>query len=221
MEAEPQELSVEEERQARIAELEARLKKRNPFGAVRPVAIAALVASAFLLWLDRRDVAYFFSPRAPITLGVEGDYHFDRARSNRYAEIHGIPTSRGAYSMEDGRTFVVLGVRETPLLVRRETLPGEEWTPPATPPRPLQNPFGLRGRLLSREDASRYEDGFKKLESFGEVKPRWILVQGPPPGRDVRTALWLLFLSAFAAVNVWLLVRDARQRRLARQDASR
>ena len=49
-----------------------------------------------VIWVQREDVAYFFSSRDPILLGIEGDYRFDRAIENRYVQLHGAPTIRGA-----------------------------------------------------------------------------------------------------------------------------
>ncbi|MBI3184746.1 MAG: hypothetical protein HYZ28_21630 [Myxococcales bacterium] len=200
------------EREARIAELESRLSRRSPVGVKAPVAALAIGIAIYLLWEQRLEIAYLFAPREPISLGTEGDYQLDRLASNRYAQVHGIPTSRGAYSVEGERTFVVVGLRETPLLVRREALPGETWKPGSVPPRPNQSPFAVRGRLLSRAGAARFEDGFKKLEEAGEVRPAWILFEGERPGRSVAALLWLGGLSAFILANAWLLYREAAHR---------
>jgi hypothetical protein len=198
---------VEEDRNERIAELEARLNRPPAVGVTPIVALAALAGSIALLWTQRLDAEYFTSSREPITLGVEGDYHFDRAVSNRYATVRGVPTSRGAYGNDNGKNFVVVGIRETPLLVKRPALETEPWKPGATPPQPDQRPFSVSGRLLSRDDAELYKDGFEKLEQMGEVKPKWILVMGERPGSDLKTAGWLGGLVAFAAINLWLLLR--------------
>jgi len=66
----------------------------------------------------------------------------------------------------------------------------------------------VRGRLFSREAApSRYADAFEKLDSYGEVHARWLLVEGQRPGADWVAMAWLGGLLTFAAVNGWLLVR--------------
>jgi hypothetical protein len=199
---------VQQDRDERIAELEARLKRPPPVGVKPPVAAAALAGAIALLWMQKLDATYFISSREPITLGAEGDYHFDRAVSNRYAQIRGVPTLRGAYGLEGEKTFVVVGLRDTPLLVKRPTLDTERWKPGTTPGQPDQRPFSVRGRLLSREDAvETYKDGFEKLEQMGEVKPKWILIESDRPGTDVKAAAWLGGIAAFAAVNFWLLLR--------------
>jgi hypothetical protein len=208
--------SIRETRDARIAHLEARLN-RPPVGVKWPVALLALAGACALLVLQKNDLGYFFSPRAPISLGSEGEYRFDALQSNRYAEIHGIPTLRGAYSVERGTTYVVVGLRHTPILVRRAALPGEEWTG-ATPPHPDQRPFAVRGRLLSQVDAKRFRDGFEKMLSMGEVKPLdgklWILVEGEQPMRDLPTFFWMVGLGTFAAVNLFFLVQSLRSKRV-------
>lgn len=199
------------EREERIAELEERLRRRSPVGVKAPLALIAIGAAGFLLWMERLQLEYFFSSREPISLGAEGDYHLERLASNRYAQVHGIPTSRGAYSKQDERTYVVVGLTETPLLVWRGALSGEEWVD-QVPPRPNQSPFGVRGRLLARADARRYEDGFKELEQMGEVKPAWILVEGERPGTSVSALLWLGGLGLFLTFNLWLLIRSLAHR---------
>jgi hypothetical protein len=65
----------------------------------------------------------------------------------------------------------------------------------------------VRGRLLAREDAETYQEGFEKLEAMGEVKPKWILLESDRPGTDFKTAAWVGLLAAFAALNFWFLVR--------------
>ena len=199
---------VEEERAERIAQLEARLQRRGTVGVSPFVAATALVGALALLWMQRADAAYFLAPATPITLGSEGDYHFDRAVTNRYAQVRGVPTSRGAWGHEGSGAFVVVGLRDTPLLVKRAPLPGEEWKPGAPPPQPDQRPFTVRGRLLAREDAQRFEaDGFTKFEEMGEVRPRWILLEGARPGGDFGAMAWLGGLVGFAGLNLWFLVR--------------
>lgn len=167
-----------------------------------------------LLWQLRGDLAYHFSPKEPLFLGAEGAYQFGLLASNRYAQVHGTPSSRGAYSVEDGTTYVVVGLTGTPLLVRRRAMPHEAWTPGTRPPRPDQTPFAVRGRLVSRADAGRYEEAFRVLESSTELSPGgglWLLIEGERPGEDPATALWLFGLGAFAAVNLWFAFRALRR----------
>ncbi|MFZ5471203.1 MAG: hypothetical protein ACOZIN_17410 [Myxococcota bacterium] len=207
--------SARDEREERIAELEARISRRRGPGVKLPVALFAIAACVALLWMQRLDVGYHFSPKEPLSLGAEGDYHFDQLASNRYAQVHGVPTLRGAYSVEEGTTYVVVGLRDTPLLVRRQAFPSEEWKVGTLPPQPVQSPFAVRGRLLSRQDAVRYEEGFRQLEPLGEVRPRngqlWILIEGERPGENPVTLLWILGLSAFAVVHAWFALRAVRR----------
>jgi len=198
----------DEDREKRIAELEKRLARPAGVGVLPPVAAIALAGVIAMMWMQRDDVAYFFSTREPIDLGVEGAYRFDLAQTNRYVQIHGVPTSHGAYWMERDVAFIAIGVRETPLLVRRATFPNEAWTPGAAKaPPPDQRPFAVRGRLLSRADASKYEEAFKKHEEWAEVGPKWMLMAEQRPGGDYAGMMWFGVLIAFGGVNVWLLVR--------------
>ncbi|MCC6337646.1 MAG: hypothetical protein IT380_27100 [Myxococcales bacterium] len=202
----------EEERERFIAELEKDVR-RPGVGVLPPVAAIALCGALFLLVWMRADFAYFVSPRDPIELGAEGDYHLERAASNRYAQVHGVPSARGWYVDEAEGSFVIVGVNDTPLLLRRVTFPDEARDQAGKRPQPRQNPFFARGRLLGREDASRYADVFGQYEAWSGAKATWLLLAEQPPGADRSTLLYGSFLSVFALVNAWLLVRGLVGRR--------
>jgi hypothetical protein len=208
----PKPETPDDERERFIAQLENELR-RPGVGVLPPVAAVALVGTLFLLAWMWADVAYFFSSRVPIELGAEGDYHFERAVSNRYAQVHGVPSARGWYVDEAAGSFVIVGVNDTPLLVRRVTFPDEVRDATGKRPQPRQNPFFARGRLLSREDSSRYADVFSQYEAWSGVQVKWLLLAEQPPGGDRRTILFGAFLSLFALVNAWLLVRGLMTRR--------
>lgn len=206
-------LERHEERAQRIAELEARLRRRR-VGVRVPVMLVALGVSGLLLGMLWPDVAYFFSPRTPLTLGAEGAYRYELLESNRYVQVHGIPTARGAYGRDGEDVYVVVGLRESPFLVRRWALPGEEWAPGQAPRQPDQRPFGVRGRLLSEEAARGYGGGFRLLREMGEVQPRegrlWLIIEGARPGADKGVLLVALVLVAFLLGNAVLLVKALR-----------
>ncbi|MFY2563729.1 hypothetical protein ACN469_39435 [Corallococcus terminator] len=198
------------ERDARIAELESRLARRRV--GVRPLAsVMGIVVSLSLLVMQRRELAYFFSSPVPLTLGVEGDYRFDALASNRYAQVHGVPTARGAYEQDGSALLVLVGLRESPFVVRRPALPGEDWVPGRPPPPPDSRPFGIRGRLLSEAEAPRYQDALALLRSMGELQPHegklWLLIEGERPGEDRGRLLTCLALLAFAVLNAALLYK--------------
>ena len=179
-----------------------------------PTALLGLILACGVLWSQRAALAYFLSPREPISLGSEASYSFSRLASNRYAEIHGAPSANAAWSRKGDRVYVVLGFQNTPLLVRREAFPTEEWIPRRPPPRPDPRPFSARGRLLAREDAPEYETAFQMLAS--DVVPKdgrlWILLDGERPGGDARTLIASGLLTAFALLSLALLVRDVASR---------
>jgi hypothetical protein len=166
-----EEQAMREEREQRIAELEARLARRSRGGVKPPVALVAIAVSLALLWMQRRELLYFFSSSTPLSLGAEGDYRYEALVSNRYAQLHGIPTMHGAYEREGEAVYVLVGLTESPFVVRRPALPGEEWVLGKKPPQPDPRPFAVRGRLLAEEDAPRYQEAFALLRSKGEVKP--------------------------------------------------
>lgn len=198
-----------EEQEKRIAELEAKLARPSNVGVTPVVAIVALAFSLYLIWGQRSDLEYqFTAPKEPIDLGAEGGYRFDLAQSNRYVMVHGSPSPRGWFFIERNTTVVVVGILDTPIILRRPTLPSEKWTPGEPPPRPDPRPFTVKGRLLSREDAPvRYVDAFTEYEKWLGTPAKWILLQEDKPGGDLGGQAWVAVLGLFAALNFWLLVR--------------
>lgn len=206
----------QEERDRRIAELEARASRRRV--GVKPLsALLAIAVAGALLGMQWRDLVYFFSPRTPLTLGAEGAYRYEALDSNRYAQVHGVPTARGAYERGgDEALHVLVGLRESPFVVRRGALPGEEWRSGRPPPQPDQRPFAVRGRLLAEQDApGRYREALALLRSMGEVQPHdgqlWLLIEGEQPGADRGLVLVALALLAFMALNGVLLFKGLRR----------
>jgi hypothetical protein len=190
-----------------IAQMERDLA-RPRVGLLPPVAALAVVASIALAWWMKDDASYFFSSPTPIELGAEGDYHLDRAVSNRYAQVHGVPTLRGWYVAEKDGSFVVLGLNDTNLLVKRVTFEDENRRlPDGKRPQPRQNPFFARGRLLSRADAEKYEDVFKEYEAWSGAPAKWLLMAEQPPGKDFSAMAMFAFVIVFGIVNAWLFVR--------------
>jgi hypothetical protein len=212
----PESEALREERERRIAELESRLARRSGLGVKPQVALVAIAVAVALLSMQWKDLTYFFSPREPLSLGVEGDYRAEGLESNRYAQVHGIPTARGAYERDGEQVYVVVGLRESPFLVRRGVLPTERWVPGRTPPPPDQRPFAVRGRLLAEEDAPRWQSAFALLRGMGEVQPRggrlWLLVEGERPGEGYGQLWVAMLLLTFIAANVYLLVRGLTSR---------
>ena len=211
---------LEAARTRRLALLEAKLSKPPPVGVATPVAALALVGALGLLAWQRADLQYFYSTREPIDLGSEGAYRFDAAVSNRYAQVHGVPTVRGAYWLEGSQTQVAVGLRDTPILVRRAALPTEHWRAGSTTPQPDQRSFSVRGRLLHRADAPALEQAFVQIDGWGEVKPQWVLIAEERPGSNLGAMAWLVGLTAFAALNGWLLIRGLLSRRTRRQSTA-
>lgn len=198
-----------EDQEKRIAELEAKLARPSNVGVTPIVAIVALAFSLYLIWGQRSDLEYqFTAPKEPIDLGAEGGYRFDLAQSNRYVMVHGSPSPRGWFFIERNTTVVVVGILDTPVILRRPTLPSEKWTPGEPPPRPDPRPFTVKGRLLSREEAPvRYVDAFTEYEKWLGTPAKWILLQEDKPGGDLGGQAWVAVLGLFAALNFWLLVR--------------
>lgn len=209
----PRSNEVQDDRDQRIAQLEKSLA-RPRVGLLPPVAALGMVAAFALAWWMRSDVEYFFSSRTPIELGAEGGYHLESAVSNRYAQVHGVPTVRGWYVQENDGSFVVVGLNDTGLLVKRVSFEDENRRlPDGKRPQPRQNPFFARGRLLSRADAEMYEDVFKEHATWSGAPAKWLLMAEQPPGKDFGAVAMFGFVLLFAAVNGWLFVRGLTLKR--------
>lgn len=205
--------SIQSEREALIAQLEAD-NARRPSGAFVPIAAVALLATLALGFWMKSDTAYYFSSREPLELGAEGDYHVERALSNRYAQIHGVPSARGWYTEEADGSFVVVGINDTPVLLRRATFDEENRRLlDGKRAQPRQNPFFARGRLFSRADASQYEEVFREYETWSGSAAQWILLAERAPGQDFAAVAMFGVVIFFAAVNAWLVVRGLALRR--------
>ncbi len=217
-------MPVPEERDARIAELEARLRVRRAPGVRFPVALVCLTGALYLLSRELPDVVYALSPTQPLTLGREGDYRFEALTGNRYVQMHGTPTGTAFWGQDRQGPFLVVGFQDTPMLVRRAPLPGETWTSGRPPPPPLQTPFAVRGRLLAEAQASAYREAFQRGRQLSGLRPRdgqlWIVLEGERPREDWGAVLTAVLLALFAAFNGWLALEALRRlgkRRLAQR----
>jgi len=208
---EPEELeelpNTLDEREKRFRELVEKLSKPSGVGVVPPVAFIALGCTVALLYSMTDDFLYYFSSQEPIELGAEGDYRFKNLQSNCYAKVHGTPTGRGAYFQDSGKSKVAIGLQNTPMMVIRDTFPNEDFIPFAKAPQPDQRPFFVKGRLLSRVQASRFEAAFLSHSEWGEIHPTWVLMAEQRPGSDSRFMVLFTGLLLFGFINLWLFVR--------------
>ncbi len=200
------------ERDAFIAKLEADQAKKPKVGVLPSVALVGLLMALFFAWQQREDVSYFFSSRTPIELGAEGAYQFERAQPNRYVQMHGVPSARGWYVDEVEGAFVIVGVNDTSLAVRRRTFDDENRRVGDVRPQPRQNPFFARGRLLSREQAARYEVPLSEYEKWSGARVQWVLLAEVSPGKDLLSAGLFVGALLFAVLNAWLLKRGLSKR---------
>ncbi len=213
--------TVAEEREEVIRALEEGQARRRTLGIRWPTALLAITLAVGLFAWQRmdRDLAYFFSPTQPLTLGSEGDYAWENLRSNRYAQIHGIPTFVGVFSRHAGdEVRVTVGLQGTPVLVHRAALPTEDWPENRPPSAVDQRPFGVRGRLLVLDEVpSTFRPAFERLGPKEGIQPRdgklWLLLAEQSPRKDLGTVALASFLFAFVLLNVWLGLRDIASRR--------
>jgi hypothetical protein len=203
---------VPDERNTRIAELERSLRARNAVGIRAPVALICLLGSLYLLWRELPDAAYALSASQPITLGREGDYRFDLLATNRYVQLHGTPTGAALWGQDRQGPFLVVGLQDSPLLVRRPPFPGESWTPGRPPSPPLPTPFAIRGRLVREDQAATYREAFIRARQMPGIRARdgtlWIVIEGERPGEDRGALLTVALLGLFAVLNGWFALRS-------------
>jgi hypothetical protein len=208
---------VPEEREARIAELQARLRAPKTPGVRLPVALVCLLGALYLLSRELPDVRYALSSTVPLTLGREGEYRLEALVPNRYVQLHGTPTGTAFWGRDRTGPFLVVGLLDSPLLVRRPPLPGETWTAGRPPPPPLQMPFAVRGRLLPEAQAPAYRAAFERARGLPGLRPRqgqlWIVLEGERPKEDLGAVLTALLLFLFACANGWLAVDALRRMR--------
>jgi hypothetical protein len=205
-------MRVPNERDARIAQLESRLRGKAVPLVRAPVALVCCLGALYLLWGQLPDVRYALTPAIPVTLGREGEYRWELLASGRYVQLHGMPTATAFWGRDRQGTFLVVGLQDTPVLVRRAPQPGETWLPGKLPPAPLQTPFAVRGRLLGEGEAPEYREAFARARTLPGVLPRegrlWLVVEGERPGEDRGALLVAALLAAFAALNGWLAIRS-------------
>lgn len=217
--------TLRDEREARIAQLEARERRPRGLGVHPAMALMAMAVVGFLLWQDRLDLAYLFASRTPVTLGQEGTYPREGLTPNRYVQIHGRPTSRASFGEVDGRIVVMVGLEGSAFVLRRPPLPGEAWQPGAPPPAPNPAAFSVRGRLLREDQDPRFAQGYEALRSSPQLHPidgrLYGIVLDEIPGTNHAAAAWGGLLVTILIFNLWLLARGlevrVRRRRLSAQ----
>lgn len=216
--------SLREERDARIAALEARARRPRGLGVHPAMALMGMLVCGVLLWQDRTDLAYLFAPRTVITLGAQGSYRLEDLTANRYVQVHGRPTTKASFGEVGGQTLVMVGLEGTPFVVRRPPLPGESWRPGQLPPPPNPTPFAVRGRLLRAAQDPAFRQGYEAFEGHPQLREvdgtLWGIIEGQRPGSDRGTAAWGGLLMTLMFFNVWLLVRGVQTQLLRRRLAA-
>lgn len=215
--------SLREEREARIAALEARARRPRGLGVHPAMAVMGMLVCGVLLWQERLDLAYLFAPRNVTTLGASGSYRLEALKANRYVQVHGRPTSKASFGEVDGRTLVMVGLEGTPFVVRRPPLPGEAWRPGQPAPSPNSSPFAVRGRLLRADQDPAFSQGYAAFEEHPQLREvdgtLWGIIEGERPGSDRGAAAWGALLVTLMLFNLWMFVRGVQtqlqRRRLA------
>jgi len=165
------------------------------------LAGAVFVASLWLLWETRLDVAYFASSPSPIDLGTLGALHLDRALPNRLVRVAG-PLVGAVPGVEGGaERRRVSGLFGTNLLVDR---------PAAASPTTVHE-----GRLLPSGRRENYAPFAAELAKQGWAAGDKFMVlrEGERPRTRYREPLIALALLALASLNGAYLVRPLLPRR--------
>lgn len=171
-------------------------RRREPALLARAPAFAAVMVllSGWLLWDFWPDVRYFFSPIQPIDLGAPGDYHLDRARTDRLVQVRG--DLREGVAVVQGKAVRMVGrLAGTNLLIDR---PGRDGPPL------------YEGRLLSaKAGRSTYGPVVAEMRARGtELGEAWLVLRD---GERPRTRFLPLLATALAllvfAINLRALLK--------------
>ncbi len=185
-------------------------RRPNPRPLRWAIPTLGLFLSGALLWEQRGDVAYLFSPPAAIDLGSAAGYHLERALPSRFARISGQPAAEVSHYRRGLFVRDLVPLPDVPVLVDR---PHDEAVGAGAP-------LVFEGRLEPdvREPqlggVVRYFVEKDELAPPGErigTRHVWILSVGQRPWRPGPTVLWCLALLALVAFNAtWLWRRLAR-----------
>lgn len=157
-------------------------------------AVVMVLLSGWILWDFWPDVRYFFSPVQPIDLGGPGEYHLDRAVTDRLVQVRG--DLREAVPVVQGKAVRMVGRLEgTNLVIDR---PGRDGPPL------------YEGRLLSARAARKaYATVVAEMRSRGtELGESWLVLRDGERPRSGHLPLLGSLLSLFVfTVNLRALVK--------------
>ena len=161
------------ERDARIAELQARLRGRRASFVRAPVALVCLLGALYLLSRGFSDVVYAVSSPQPLTLGREGEYRFDALLLTDPEDAPGgqVAATRDAYlaAHPAGQAEVLAGVEAVRRRLRALLAPGDTLL--------LKGPrhSGIERRLVDRRDA-----GHQKSSVVSMKRGAMVLMEACP-----------------------------------------
>jgi len=168
------------------------------------LTVTGLVLAGYLLFDMRDDVVYFLSSGTAVDLGADGAWQREHLKDNVFATVHGTPGPVADRFKAWGKTYEIVAVRGSPILVRR------------TPFAPGQKPFTASGRLL--RDTSllpTYAATFQAMASRGDAVPfsdhLWVLLDEQSPRSGWETPAMFLLLAFVLALNGWSLTRYVRR----------
>jgi hypothetical protein len=157
-------------------------------------ALVMVLLSGWLLWDFWPDVGYFFSAVQPIDLGGPGDYHLDRALTDRLVQVRGDLREAVAVT-ENGSVRMVGRLAGTNLVIDR---PGRDGPPL------------YEGRLLAPKRArARYAPAIAGMRARGtELGDAWLVLRDGERPRSrplplLASALCLVLL----AINLRALLK--------------
>jgi hypothetical protein len=173
--------------------------------------------SAYLLYDMRDDFSYWLSQPIAVDLGADGIHPFDKFADNIYATVHGSPGPVADRFTSWNRSFELVALRGTPILVRRTPTDADlPLTTGKPPPPPDQAPLRATGRLLIDGSILSYSPAFETLVNRGGAVPReghlWILLDGERPRSGLRIPALFSMLTAVLVFNVGALIRYFRRR---------
>lgn len=190
--------------------------KPKPRGGALTLTLGGLVLAGYLLFDLRGSAAYWLAGGTPVDLGEAKGEALKKLSDNAFADVRGEPGPVASRFKRYGRTFEIVALKGTPVLVRRE-LPGDA---PLTG-KPDLAPLSASGRLVRDTSIPEYEQAFENLVQKSEAVPAeghlWVLLDGEKPGTGWRVPAALAGLLALLGFNLYALARWALSRRGAAQ----
>lgn len=166
----------------------------------------ALAVSVLLAFMSRADLAYWLRSPEPLELGQLGSYRLDGLEDGAFARIS------GALGPPASRTILMGAPTEIRIIISTNVFV-ERRARKENSPMLAYKGEGRVVRASTSRDYAPVAEFFRSRGYLSEGKDAWILQDGERPREGLVVPLGMLFLLAFAGLNVAGLLRAWRERR--------